>query len=40
MFIGEAIIFIGNRGLVVGRLFKTARVRVGTIKGVNKHNLR
>ena len=39
-FIKRAIIFIGKRGLDVGRLFKIARVRVGIIKGVNEYNLR
>ena len=40
IFIGEAVTFVGNRGLVIGRLFKAARVRVGAVKGVNKCNLR
>ena len=32
--------FIGKGGLAIIRLFKTAGVRVGNIKGVNKYNLR
>ena len=40
-FIGGAAIFIDKGGLAVGRLFKTARVRVvDNIKGVNKRDLR
>ena len=38
--IEEAVAFIGEGGSAVGRSFKTARVRVNDIKGVNKHNLR
>ena len=36
----EAVTFISKRGLAIKRLFKTARVGVGNIKGVNKHNLK
>ena len=32
--------FVGEGGLAVGRLFKTAGVRVGNVKGVNKRDLR
>ena len=40
-FIGGAVTFIGKGGSAVGRLFKTARVRVvDNVKGVNKRNLR
>ena len=39
-FVGEAVMFIGNGGSVIGRSFKTAGVRVGTIKGVNERDLR
>ena len=38
--IGGAMTFVGKGGLAIGRLFKTARVRVGAVKGVNKCNLR
>jgi len=34
------VTFIGKGGLAVGRSFKTAGVRVGDVKGVNKRNLR
>ena len=40
IFIEGAVMFIGKGGSVVERLFKTAGVKVGDIKGVNKHNLR
>ena len=40
MSLEGAVISIGKGGLAVGRLFKIARVRVGDIKGVNKHNLK
>ena len=39
-FIGGAVTFIGKGGSAVGRLFKTAGVRVGDVKGVNKRDLR
>jgi len=39
-FIGGAITSVGEESSAIGRLFKTARVRVGNIKGVNKRNLR
>ena len=39
-FIGGAVTFIGKGGLAIERLFKTARLRVGNIKGVNKRILR
>jgi len=39
-FIGGAVIFIGEGGSAVGRLFKTAGVGVGAVKGVNKRDLR
>ena len=39
-FIRGAITFIGKGGSAIGRSFKTARVKVGNIKGVNKRNLR
>jgi hypothetical protein len=40
-FVGEeAVTFIGKGGLAVGRSFKTAGVRVGDVKGVNKRDLR
>jgi len=39
-FIGGAMTFIGKRGSAVGRSFKTARVKVGDIKGVNERDLR
>jgi hypothetical protein len=35
-----AITFVGEGGSAIGRLFKTARVRVGDVKGVNKRDLR
>ena len=34
------MIFVGKGGSAVGRLFKTAGVRVGNVRGVNKRNLR
>ena len=39
-FVGGAVTFVGKGGSAVGRLFKTAGVRVGDVKGVNKRNLR
>ena len=39
-FIGGAVTFVGEGGLAIGRLFKTAGVRVGDVKGVNKRDLR
>ena len=38
--IKKAITSIGKGSSAIERLFKTARVRVGNIKGVNKYNLR
>ena len=38
--IGGAVTFIGKGGSAIGRLFKVAGVRVGNVKGVNKHDLR
>ena len=39
--IGGAVTFIGKGSSAIGGgLFKTAGVRVGAVKGVNKHNLR
>ena len=38
--IGGAVTFVGKGGSAIGRLFKTARVRVGAVKRVNKRNLR
>ena len=35
-----AVTSIGKGSSAVGRLFKIARVRVGAVKGVNKHDLR
>jgi hypothetical protein len=32
--------FIGKGGLAIKKLFKTARVKVNNIKGVNKYNLK
>ena len=40
MFIGGAVTSIGKRGSAIKRSFKTARVKVDNIKGVNKCNLR
>ena len=40
MFIGGAMTFISEGGSAIGRLFKTAGVGVGDVKGVNKRNLR
>jgi len=39
-FVRGAVTFIGKGGLAVGRSFKTARVRVGDVKGVNERDLR
>ena len=39
-FVEGAVTFVDKGGSAVGRLFKTAGVRVGDIKGVNKRNLR
>jgi len=39
-FVRGAVTFIGKGGSAIGRLFKTAGVRVGDVKGVNKRNLR
>jgi hypothetical protein len=39
-FIGGSVTFIGERGLVIGGLFKAARVGVDDIKRVDKRNLR
>ena len=40
IFIKEAITFISKGGLVIGRSFKIAGVKVDNIKGVNKYNLK
>jgi len=40
MFIGGAVTSVGEESSAVGRLFKTAGVRVGDVKGVNKRDLR
>ena len=40
MSIKEAVTFISKRGSVIKRSFKTAKVRVDNIRGVNKHNLK
>jgi len=39
-FIGGAVTSIGEESSAVGRLFKTAGVRVSNVKGVNKRDLR
>jgi len=39
-FVRGAVTFIGKGGSAVGRSFKTARVRVGDIKGVNERDLK
>ena len=39
-FVGGAVTFVGKGGSAVERLFKTAGVRVGDVKGVNKRDLR
>ena len=39
-FVGGAVTSVGEGSSAVGRSFKTARVRVGNVKGVNKRNLR
>jgi hypothetical protein len=39
-FIGGAVTSVGEGSLAVGRSFKTAGVRIGNVKGVNKCNLR
>ena len=39
-FVRGAVTFVGKGGSAIGRLFKTARVRVGDVKGVNKRDLR
>ena len=39
-FVGGAVTSIGEESSAVGRLFKTAGVRVGDVKGVNKRDLR
>jgi len=38
--VGGAVTFVGEGGSAIGRLFKTARVGVGAVKGVNKRDLR
>ena len=40
MFIKGAVTSIGEGSSAVGRSFKTARVGVGDVEGVDKHNLR
>jgi len=39
-FVGGAVTFVGEGGSAVGRLFKTAGVRVGDVKGVDERDLR
>ena len=39
-FVGGAVTSVGEGSSAVGRLFKTAGVRVGDVKGVNKRDLR
>ena len=40
-FVGKgAVTLVGKGGSAVGRSFKTAGVRVGDVKGVNKRDLR
>ena len=39
-FIGGAVMFVSKGGSAIGRLFETAGVRVGDIKGVNKRDLK
>jgi len=38
--VGGAVTFVGKGGLAIGRSFKTARVGVDAVKGVNKRDLR
>jgi len=38
-FVRGAVTFVGEGGSAVGRLFKTAGVGVGDVKGVNKRDL-
>ena len=38
--IKEAVTFIGEGDSAIGRSFKTAKVKVDNIRGVNKHNLK
>ena len=40
IFVERAVIFINKGGLVIGKSFKTARVKADDIKGVNKYNLK
>ena len=39
-FVRGAVTFVGEGGSAIGRSFKTAGVRVGDVKGVNKRDLR
>ena len=39
-FVEGAVTSVGEGGSAVGRLFETAGVGVGNVKGVNKRNLR
>jgi len=39
-FVEGAVTFVGKGGSAVGRSFKTARVKVGNVKGVNKRDLK
>ena len=39
-FVGGAITSVGEGSSAIGRSFKTAGVRVGNVKGVNKRDLR
>ena len=39
-FINRAVTFIGKGSLAIGRSFKTAKVGVDDVEGVNKRDLR
>ena len=39
-FVGGAVTSVDEESSAIGRSFKTARVRVGDVKGVNKRDLR
>jgi len=39
-FVRGAVTFVGKGGSAIGRSFKTARVGVGDVKGVNKRDLK
>ena len=38
--VGGAVTSVGEESSAIGRLFETAGVRVGEVKGVNERNLR